>query len=438
MKKRERKGFTIVELVIVIAVIAVLATVLVPTFGDVIERAQASAALQQVTNAYKEALIKAMAEDGRIIEGEQVTVKQFIFTFYREGADATVQVKNFSYPQVSIVDGKVLLGPESDSRPTENAPAEGEEETVLVESITLDQAKLALDVGKTGTLTATVNPANATDKSILWSTSDSAVAVVSDGVVTAVGPGTATITATAGEQTASCQVTVTYSTKANSMETLASALANGDSVSLTADISCANALTITGTNPVTIDLNGYKLTMTNTITVNEASDLSIVHGNIETTKYIQITLGGKLTIIDCMINAKGNETAIRVDGSLEIKDSTITNSKERCIIAVGSSTEPGALKLINTNVTSSAACIQVYGTSRVDVVGGTLQSTYRKSDTAAYVLEIDSTASVYFAKDSQGNLPSIISKKPTYTYSNANCLHGTVNVNGTDMTFPQQ
>ena len=59
MKKREQKGFTIVELVIVIAVIAVLATVLVPTFGDLIGRAQAAAATQQVANAYKEALVKA-------------------------------------------------------------------------------------------------------------------------------------------------------------------------------------------------------------------------------------------------------------------------------------------------------------------------------------------------------------------------------------------
>ena len=40
MKKRNRKAFTIVELVIVIAVIAILATVLVPTFGDVITTAK--------------------------------------------------------------------------------------------------------------------------------------------------------------------------------------------------------------------------------------------------------------------------------------------------------------------------------------------------------------------------------------------------------------
>jgi type IV pilus assembly protein PilA len=51
-KKNNRKGFTIVELVIVIAVIAVLATVLVPTFGTIIEKANTSKALQEGKNIY--------------------------------------------------------------------------------------------------------------------------------------------------------------------------------------------------------------------------------------------------------------------------------------------------------------------------------------------------------------------------------------------------
>ena len=50
--KNNRKGFTIVELVIVIAVIAILATVLVPTFGNVIKDAKDAAALQEAKNAY--------------------------------------------------------------------------------------------------------------------------------------------------------------------------------------------------------------------------------------------------------------------------------------------------------------------------------------------------------------------------------------------------
>ena len=51
--KRNRKGFTLVELVIVIAVIAILAAVLLPTFSNVIENAKQSSATQSATNAFK-------------------------------------------------------------------------------------------------------------------------------------------------------------------------------------------------------------------------------------------------------------------------------------------------------------------------------------------------------------------------------------------------
>lgn len=54
MKKLNKKGFTIVELVIVIAVIAILAAVLIPTFSGVVEKANTSARLQKARNAFVE------------------------------------------------------------------------------------------------------------------------------------------------------------------------------------------------------------------------------------------------------------------------------------------------------------------------------------------------------------------------------------------------
>lgn len=54
MKKSNKKGFTIVELVIVIAVIAILAAVLIPTFTNVVNKANESKDMQQARNAYEE------------------------------------------------------------------------------------------------------------------------------------------------------------------------------------------------------------------------------------------------------------------------------------------------------------------------------------------------------------------------------------------------
>ena len=77
--------------------------------------------------------------------------------------------------------------------------------------ITLDKGTLTIARGETATLTATVEPANTTDK-VVWSSADKTIATVKDGAVTAVGLGETTITAACGDKTASCKVTVTKAT----------------------------------------------------------------------------------------------------------------------------------------------------------------------------------------------------------------------------------
>ncbi len=77
-----------------------------------------------------------------------------------------------------------------------------------VSDIVLNQTKASLNVGDTLILEATINPSDASYNNISWTSSDDNVAKVSQGIVTAVQLGTATITATAGDRTASCTVTV--------------------------------------------------------------------------------------------------------------------------------------------------------------------------------------------------------------------------------------
>ena len=76
-----------------------------------------------------------------------------------------------------------------------------------IESIVLSQTTAIAKVGDTFSLTATVTPANTTD-TIEWTSSNPSVATVSNGNVTAVALGTATITATIGSVSATCTVTV--------------------------------------------------------------------------------------------------------------------------------------------------------------------------------------------------------------------------------------
>ena len=80
---------------------------------------------------------------------------------------------------------------------------------IPVTSVTLNKTSLALTEQETFQLSATVSPDNATDKTVTWSSSNTAVATVSsNGLVTAVQEGSATITAKAGDKTATCTVTV--------------------------------------------------------------------------------------------------------------------------------------------------------------------------------------------------------------------------------------
>ena len=82
--------------------------------------------------------------------------------------------------------------------------------TVAVTGVSLNKTSLSFTgTGSSQTLTATVSPSNATNKTLTWSSSNTSVATVSNGVVKAVGFGTATITAKSNNgKTASCSVTV--------------------------------------------------------------------------------------------------------------------------------------------------------------------------------------------------------------------------------------
>ena len=88
---------------------------------------------------------------------------------------------------------------------------EPSESYIPVTGITLDKSELTMEEGEMEALKATVEPIGASNPTVIWTSSNEKVAVVSDGVIKALAEGTATITATTkeGEFTAACTVTVT-------------------------------------------------------------------------------------------------------------------------------------------------------------------------------------------------------------------------------------
>lgn len=110
---------------------------------------------------------------------------------------------------------------------------------VNVTSVTLDSSELSLTTAQTALLTATVLPENASDKEITWASSNANVAIVENGSIRPVFIGETTITAAAGECTASCKVSVTeefVETVAVSHDITEDTLYAGEEYTITAEV----------------------------------------------------------------------------------------------------------------------------------------------------------------------------------------------------------
>lgn len=167
-----------------------------------------------------------------------------------------------------------------------NQPASGGDpvvETVSVTGIALNKTTVALTVNQTETLTATITPANATNKNVTWSASGDGVVSVVDGLVRALKPGTSTVTAITvdGGYTANCEVTVSAATVAVTGVTLNKAslsLTVGDSETLTATVAPSDA---TNKN-VTWSVTGDAVTVNNgTVTAAKAGSATVTVTTVE-------------------------------------------------------------------------------------------------------------------------------------------------------------
>ena len=92
MKNTKKKGFTIVELVIVIAVIGILSAVLIPTFAGLVGKANESARQQNLTNAYTSYVASVDAASEELYSKEEV---YFVAAgSVTVGGDGAITIKN--------------------------------------------------------------------------------------------------------------------------------------------------------------------------------------------------------------------------------------------------------------------------------------------------------------------------------------------------------
>ena len=166
---------------------------------------------------------------------------------------------------------------------------------VEVTGITLDKEVLALVTGESETLTATVIPDDATDPTVTWSSSDERIATVKDGVVTGVAVGLATITATAGDKSATCAVTVSEAVvpvTEISLDKEKLELTEGDTETLTATVKPDNA-------------TDKKVTWNSSDeTVAKVDDAGKVTAVKEGTVTITATAGGKSATCEVKVSKK--------------------------------------------------------------------------------------------------------------------------------------
>ena len=278
---------------------------------------------------------------------------------------------------------------------------------VEVSSITLNKSSATIYLNsnvKSISLTATVNPSNATNKNVIWKSSNSNVVSVNNGVVTAKSIGSAVITASVGNKKAICKITVTNKDNPvtsislnKSSETLY--LNDVNTTTLVANVKPTNAtngnvtwkssntsvavvnngvVTAKGLGSATITATAggksvtCKITVSNkiysvtSVTLNKTSDLIYLNSGINTVKLIATVTPSNATNNTVTWNSNNTSVATVSDGTVSIKGlgsaiitataegksaSYTVNVRQKKIIVIGAS-QVGVMNNNNSSYTS--------------------------------------------------------------------------------------
>ena len=270
-------------------------------------------------------------------------------------------------------------------------PQQQGNQKVAVSSVSLNKTSVTLTEGESEVLNATVKPDNATDKTVTWSSSDASVAKVENGKVTAVKAGSATITAKAGDKSATCTVTVNKKDVTVTSVTLNKTevtLTEGESETLTATVKPDDASdktvtwTSSDTSIATVDGNGK-------VTAVKAGTATITAKAGDKSATCTVTVNKKVVAVTSVTLNKTELTLTEGESEMltatvkpdDATDKTVTwSSSDASIATVDGNGKVTAVKAGSATITAkagdkSATCTVTVNKKVVAVTSVTLNKT---------------------------------------------------------------
>ncbi len=232
---------------------------------------------------------------------------------------------------------------------------------IPVTKISLNKTTLTLDVGKEEVLKATITPNNASDKNVTWSSSNTNVASVDNGKITAKKAGTATITAKSSNgKTATCTVTITQPVTGVKLNKTSTTLEVGKTETLTATVSPSDAtnkaVTWKSANDkiAKVDANGKVTavkagTVTIMVTTNNGKTATC------TVTVTQPSTGVKLNKTSTTLEVGKTETLTATVSPSDASDKTITWSSSNTNVAAVSNGKITAKKAGTATITAKSS-----------------------------------------------------------------------------------